>query len=174
MRKAWEIIRVPLLLLLAFFLSALVTSEVMGRRSKERFVPSVIGLPLEEGISRLKSYGFKAKVVGREPSRWIPEGFISGQDPEKGRLRIGETIYLKLSTGKPFVKVPSLKGMKLGEAVKRIQDLKLEVGEVVRAYSGWARRGVVLAQDPEPGSAIREGSSLKLLVSRGMYPPTWW
>lgn len=174
MRKAWETIRVPILLLLTFLLSALVTSEVVGRRSKERFVPSVIGLPLEEGVSRLRSYGFKVKVIGREPSRWIPEGFISGQDPEKGRLRIGEVVYLRLSTGKPFVKVPSLKGMKLREAIKRIQDLKLEVGDVVRAYSGWARRGVVLAQDPEPGSTIREGSNLKLLVSKGIYPPTWW
>jgi serine/threonine-protein kinase len=174
LRKIWEIFRIPTLLILTFLLSALVTVAVMGGKRRERFVPNVVGLPFEEGVAKLRSYGFKVKVSGKEPSRWIPEGHISSQDPEKGRLDIGEVVYLRLSSGKPFVKVPSLRGMRFEEALQRLQDMNLDLGSVSRAYSGWARKGIVLAQYPEADSVVREGTRIGLLVSRGIYPPSWW
>jgi serine/threonine-protein kinase len=63
--------------------------------------------------------------------------------------------------------VPKVKGKKLAAAKRVIKSRHCSVGKIKRAASRKVKRGHVISQKPRPGSRLRRGAKVNLVVSRG-------
>ncbi len=77
-------------------------------------------------------------------------------------------VVLVISSGKPSVAVRDVTGYTLADAQRDLQGDKLNV-KVMRDFNP-APKDTVLAERPKPGSKIREGSLVTLVVSDGPAP----
>ncbi len=76
-------------------------------------------------------------------------------------ILIGALTWLLWPTG---VEVPEVVGLDVGEATKKIEDLKLKV-EVTRQANAEVAAGRILSQEPAGKSEAEEGATIKLLVA---------
>jgi eukaryotic-like serine/threonine-protein kinase len=67
----------------------------------------------------------------------------------------------------PQVTVPRLIDRTQAEARNRLQQAGLELGEVQQRSSQDVDAGVVMAQNPDPATAVDEGSAVDIVVSSG-------
>jgi subtilisin family serine protease len=63
--------------------------------------------------------------------------------------------------------VPSVKGKTLAAARKALVARKCALGKVRRAYSAKVKKGRVVAQGRRPGSRLKRGTKVSVVVSRG-------
>jgi beta-lactam-binding protein with PASTA domain len=107
--------------------------------------------------------------VRRLPNGEVAEGYTFDQEPAAGtELPKGGIVTVAVSTGKAKVAVPSLVGDTRDDAVKELTVLNL-VANVVEVNSQ-KPGGIVIAQDPSPGTVLVAGSSVRVNVSKGPKP----
>ena len=70
----------------------------------------------------------------------------------------------------PETEVPTVRGVAKAEALKRLEAAKLDAVEKTRFAD--AKAGVVLTQDPAPGTVLREGDDVTITISKGPQPVT--
>jgi serine/threonine-protein kinase len=129
-----------------------------------RAVPDVEGLTAQQARQRLRAAGFRVRER-RETNDEIPDGGVIRTLPPIGsEVEVGATVTLVLSSGPEQAQVPSLQGQSLEDARETLRDLGLEA-DVTRKESGDAEPGTVISQDPAPGTAVDEGSSVELVVA---------
>lgn len=63
--------------------------------------------------------------------------------------------------------VPNVRGRSLEQAKSRIRRAHCKTGRLVRAYSASVRRGRVISQAPKPGARMKQGTRVRLVVSKG-------
>jgi hypothetical protein len=63
--------------------------------------------------------------------------------------------------------VPNVRGKSLKQAKSRIRQAHCKTGRLVRAYSRSVRRGRVISQAPKPGARMKQGTRVRLVVSKG-------
>ena len=92
---------------------------------------------------------------------------VTTQAPPPGAVvRRGRTVSLGVNTPPESARVPVLVGLSQQEALQRLRDLNLTVGEVAFAYSD-RTTGLVISQDPAAGATLGGRSNVGLVVSRG-------
>jgi beta-lactam-binding protein with PASTA domain/tRNA A-37 threonylcarbamoyl transferase component Bud32 len=133
--------------------------------SKPVAVPVLIGLTETNAIAQLDRVGLEAEVE-QGASTEFRQGIVAEQRPDAGtRVQRGDTVTILVSTGPPTTEVPDVVGMAYDEAVEALDDANLE----------WRRRDVfsrkpenqVVAQNPEAGAEVEEGTRVTLNVSKG-------
>jgi serine/threonine-protein kinase len=133
--------------------------------SKPVAVPVLIGLTEANAIAQLDRVGLEAEVE-QGASTEFRQGIVAEQRPDAGtRVQRGDTVTILVSTGPPTTEVPDVVGMAYDEAVEALDDANLE----------WRRRDVfsrkpenqVVAQNPEAGAEVEEGTRVTLNVSKG-------
>jgi serine/threonine-protein kinase len=111
--------------------------------------------------SALTEAGFK---VARDDqfSDSVPQGRVISQSPSSGTGFKGDTIALVVSKGPALVQVPSLKGQRVEDATKELEDLGFKV-EVAHnpLYVG---ANYVVGSDPAEGSMAPRGSVVTLSI----------
>lgn len=133
-----------------------------------RPVPDVSGLSPAAAEAELSNAGFTDLTVTEEFSESVPRGEIVAQDPGPGtRARSGSAVSLVVSRGQPK-EVPSLIGDTARTASSTLSNLDLEAS-TSEEPSNSVPEGVVLAQEPAPGTLVEEGARVSLTVSSG--PP---
>ncbi|HET6692861.1 MAG TPA: Stk1 family PASTA domain-containing Ser/Thr kinase, partial [Pedococcus sp.] len=70
-------------------------------------------------------------------------------------------------SGAEQVEVPDVTNMTQENAVRRLQEANLKVGDVERANNDTVPRGRVISQDPDEGDQVDEGTEIDLVVSAG-------
>jgi len=129
-----------------------------------RSVPSVVSLPKAVAVSRITHAGFNAQV--RFSASSGRKGMVIAQAPEGGaRLSQGGTVALTVSGGQPKLAAPDVVGLTVAVAVKRLQAARLKSSQKVIFAS--APPGRVVSQLPAAGTAVKQGSTVALSVSRG-------
>jgi eukaryotic-like serine/threonine-protein kinase len=116
----------------------------------------------------IRADGFNP-VVRRHASLTAPVGFVYDQDPSPGsRQAKGNDVTIVVSTGKPKVAVPTLKGSQEADAVAALKDAHLaaDVHEVDSALPA----GEVTASDPAAGATVVAGTKVRINVSKGPAP----
>lgn len=85
----------------------------------------------------------------------------------------GSPVRVTLSKGSPLVNVPDVRGeTEVGAGIKiRAEDLA--ISKRTRAFHPIVKEGLVIAQDPPPGTGAPHGFSVNLLISRGRRPPDY-
>ncbi len=130
--------------------------------------PDVVGLTKIEAQQALTDAGFQVELL---PSRFDsvqPAQHIIEQDPSPGgRLRRGGTVRLLNSLGPPVRVVPTVVGLSQDAAAALLVKQGLRLGAVTLAFSE-RPAGEVLSSDPGVGARRTPGSSVSVVVSKGL------
>jgi serine/threonine-protein kinase len=127
------------------------------------------GMTQDKARSTLEALGFKVSDdVKHVSDDRVAKNRVVNTDPAMGEtVQNGSSITLQVSRGQ--VKIPTdLEGMSTGQAKKALGDLGLKVNSKTRQVaSADLDKGKVISTDPKPGSTIKVGGSVTLLVSDG-------
>lgn len=78
-------------------------------------------------------------------------------------------IMLAMSLfGKEEIEAPALTGLTFEQAQEVAADYKIKVKEGAEVVSEEVDKGLIVSQDPEPGTMIKEGSTIEVNVSKGL------
>ncbi|MDQ3756857.1 MAG: Stk1 family PASTA domain-containing Ser/Thr kinase [Actinomycetota bacterium] len=128
-------------------------------------VPSVIGKTADEADSILTELGLT--VERQFENNEADQNIVFAQAPTAGeKVEAGSRVVVKVSQGEAPVKVPSVAGEGVEEAVDTLRAAGFEVQQTSQADAE-APAGRVLSQDPRGGQEAPKGSVVKLVVSSG-------
>jgi serine/threonine-protein kinase len=131
-------------------------------------VPLVVGIREENAVNLLNEKGLDA-AVHRKPSATVKEGQVYDQSPEAGvRLDKGSAVDMFVSTGPAKVKVPDVMGKSSDEAVAALTSAKLKF-KVLNVFSK-EDADTVVAQSPDAGTTVDQGSVVHINISKGLQP----
>jgi beta-lactam-binding protein with PASTA domain len=130
-------------------------------------VPEIKNRLVDEAERSLKEVGLEIKVAEERPSTKA-KGMVLEQEPEADKkVPKGSTVKVVISKGPDVVAVPNLINQSLSSAAEILKEKKLNIFVSGRIESSWPK-DTVLEQKPEPGEKITEGSSVKVVVSKGL------
>jgi serine/threonine-protein kinase len=128
-------------------------------------VPSVRNLPKRRAVQKLNEAGFNVEEE-EQSSASVERGLAIRTVPREGEdLERGSRVRLIVSTGPERVTVPSVVGASLDSAEDDLEDAGLDAR--VERVSSDQPSDRVLAQDPEAGARVEEGSEVAITVSDG-------
>ena len=105
----------------------------------------------------------------REPNPTVAKSFVFRQDPRPGaKINKGGQVTLYVSSGKPQVTVPDVRGISSTDAVSQLSNIHLKA-KIVQVNSD-KPTGQVIDQTPQGGASIDQGSTVTLKVSKGPQP----
>jgi eukaryotic-like serine/threonine-protein kinase len=127
-------------------------------------VPDVIGLAVGEADALLREAGLIPVRVTRETVD-VPVGEVFEQNPGPGRrLAPGDPVELVVSV-EATLTVPTVLALPQEEAIATLAELGFTWD--IEARSDIAEPGLVIAQDPTPGTVLPSGGNVTLTVSAG-------
>jgi serine/threonine-protein kinase len=132
-------------------------------------VPPLFGTSLRGARLRIERVGLTASGITHAPAEEVGEGLVAGTDPPaESVLPRGAQVGLLVSTGSPdegFV-MPELLGRDLAGARRQLEAF----GFRVLSPEGAGGRGMVIYQEPAPGSRV-DRSTIITLQGTGRYSP---
>jgi serine/threonine-protein kinase len=135
-----------------------------GGAEYDSLVPDVVGMTQLQATDKLERSGFTVSVVEAYDSK-APGGMVFMQAPAPNTpVSAGTAVSITLSLGDApagAVKVPALIGLKVDDAVKKVEDAGLDPQSLVQPKSDSA--GVVYEQSPAEGERVPQGSKVFIL-----------
>ena len=147
---------------------------VVSKGPEVRYIPDLVGIPLEGGAFFLGRGGLTLGNVTYLDSAEIPKGaIIALSPPPNTQVERDTPVDVTVSNGKPPVAVPNVVGKSQAEATRLLGNAGFVAGEVaeVGAVEDPAA-GSVRAQVPAPGTLARPGDVVTITVRRAAPPPT--
>lgn len=138
---------------------------------KDVIVPDLRGKSLNDALNVLSNLNLGLRKESDEFNQNIPLGTIIRQNPMPGiTVREGKIIKVTISQGGQVSFVPNLIGLPIRTAEINIRSAGLNLGEESTRYSILYEKGIVVDQDPKPGSIIERDSLINLVISSGKPP----
>jgi eukaryotic-like serine/threonine-protein kinase len=132
---------------------------------KKVAVPKLVGKQYDDAIQMLDDAGLEWRK--KEIFSQRPVDQVVRQEPKAGEeVAEGSTVVLTVSKGIEQVAVPNVLQQSQDSATAELQAAGFEV-EIVEATSNETPEGVVFAQNPDPGTQMRKGSTVQITVSTG-------
>jgi serine/threonine-protein kinase len=132
--------------------------------------PGLLGLTEQAAQAKLEAQGLHSRTGSPVFSETVAAGKVVSTDPDPGgKVRKNGTVTLVLSKGKERYDVPDLAGKPLDQAKAALQGLHL-TATVSQAYDEKVPSGTVISTDPEPGTPLKRGAPVTLVVSKGRQP----
>lgn len=144
----------------------------MVESAPEAEVPSVTGMTLGEALDRLTERKLDLEVAGFVYAEDMEENRVVRQRPLPGQVvKQGRSVGVILSRGAESRSVPDVLGMPLEDATIKLNEAGLhpETGASMRGGA----EGTVLGQNRKPGSRLKTGETVALLVSSGLSRPVY-
>ncbi|MCX6149844.1 MAG: PASTA domain-containing protein [Ignavibacteriales bacterium] len=153
-----------LFLFILLFNYLLMPWYVSGR---EVVVPKVIGLSEEVAKNKLSDDDLDFVRAGERYDEKYPKGTVIFQKPLAGaKVKEGRRIFLFISSGVPFVKVPSLTGKMLRDAKLTLERMDLTLGDTSMVESDLPKL-TVIEQQYYTGREVKKGTKVNLTLSGG-------
>ncbi len=158
------------LLLLLLFLGSL---DLITHHGKTMKIPSVAGQSVEKARKTLESQGFEVIIQDSAYSDTIPPRQVLKQVPEADNLvKVNRTVYLTISNSvAPEIDMPNMLSMTFRNAEMVLRRYGLKLGDTV-FKPDFARNSVLdqqyNKQSIKPGTKIRQGSSITLVLGNGV------
>jgi beta-lactam-binding protein with PASTA domain len=131
-------------------------------------VPDVRLVQKDLAKLKIQQAGLKPLIV-KAPNDTVPAGQVSDENPGGGsKVGKGSTVTLTVSTGKPKVQVPEVRGRNVTDAITALVQLGLNP-RIVHVFSPQPS-DTVTGQFPPPLALVLKGSSVRINVSRGAKP----
>ncbi len=142
-------------------------------RQEEVRVPDFTGQDIVTVIEALNQQGLQLKIDRREPNQQLPRDTVISQAPPGGSgIKKGRQVRVIVSLGPSDLQAPKLVGEHFRRADILIRQAGFLPGTLSRTASESIERDIVIAQDPQPGSALDKGGKISLLISSGKRPET--
>lgn len=131
-------------------------------------------LTQEAALNNLENMGFKRENISVETDNnsTQPSGTVIGQDPAAGAdwPKNGK-ILLTISGGAPnqSFALPSVIGKSVPDATALLNQYKLNVIQDTKDSTDFPR-DVVMETSPKPGEMVQQGTTVKIIISRGPGP----
>lgn len=140
---------------------------VLSRGPELKAVPDLTNKTLAEASIILGKENLLVGSTAEEYSDSLAAGQIIRQMPSAGNeVKKGSKIDFIVSKGREplWLKIPSLIGETLDNAKRILEESGLKAGNV-RESASEADPGTVIQQIPVPGSKIKQGSAVQLIIS---------
>jgi serine/threonine-protein kinase len=123
-------------------------------------MPDVAKKPVDQATSILTALGLKVTTT-KGFSDTIPANSVISSSPGPGSTaHKGDTVTLVVSNGPQLYPVPDVRGMKVADAVKKLEDAGFKAN--VDQFPGGPGR--VLSQSPGPNSKKKRGTTITLFA----------
>jgi len=134
-------------------------------------MPDLIGLT--ESVARAKIVpALAAKIDVAYVDANAQPGIVVGQSPDAGAILaagIGISVEVSRPVDEPDLLMPELKGLSVEAADARLRKLG-DFTFKIKSVEDPQKKGLVIAQNPEAGDALRPGQVVGLVVSAGPAP----
>ena len=133
-------------------------------RSDTKPVPGVVGLSVDDAVTKLQADGFKVEIVRQSNDQ--AAGVVFGQNPAANTdADEGSSVRVLVSKGPSTATVPNAVGLRQSDARSQL----VEAGFTVTTAQVFSDQpsGVVVAQDPAAGEKVAPGTKVRLNVSKG-------
>jgi len=131
-------------------------------------VPDVRLVQRDLAVLKIQQAGLKPLVV-KAADDTVPAGQVIDENPGGGsKVGRGSTVTLSVSTGKPKVQVPDVRGRNVTDAITALAGIGLNP-KVVHVFSPQPA-DTVTGQFPPPLAQVLKGSDVRINVSRGAKP----
>ncbi len=143
---------------------------LLSRGTRKAEVPPLAGLPVDHARMVLAAAGLRSRTVLTCPSSQFPRGTLIASSPTAGEaLGTGGTVDFLVSDGAPRAcyRLPDLRGRRMEDVAPLLQRRDLMYEGVARTAAFDAEPGLILQQEPRPGSSVCRGDTLILLISGG-------
>jgi serine/threonine-protein kinase len=128
-------------------------------------VPVLVGTQRSVAVQQIRGRGFVPSVEERKSSE--PAGQVISQAPSAGsQLPPGSTVSIVVSKGEEKATVPNAIGELRAEAVEEVRAAGLKPTVSEQQTEVEAQVGRVTDQFPPPGSEVKPGSSVTLVVGK--------
>lgn len=145
-----------------------VVSKGIAKKEVE-LVPEVIGKSLDEAESLLEAAGFVVGTVTEKNSEEVETGLVISTDPVANTSKTkGSKVNLVVSKGIEMSVVPDVRGQKLDTAKSALKSAGFKVGTTTEENSDELESGLVISTDPARNTEIAKGSTVNLVVSKGV------
>src|SRR2546422_1675550 len=151
-----------------YFLYSQIQDQLSG--SKTVAVKNYVGLREANAVALIRASCLRPNPV-RQPNAdpKFPETYVFQQTPKPGdRTPKNNFVTIYVSPGPPKTDVPNVVGEPLDKALSDLQDAKLK-GKAIPTESD-KPQGEVISQSPTAGASVKQGSQVKLKVSKGPKP----
>ena len=139
---------------------------VVSSGAEQVEVPEVEGEKLREARELIEDAGLEVGDVVRVQTDTADPGTVLSQDPDAGeQVDVESAVNLEVAAERAVV-VPDVINQSEDSAVAEIERAGL-VAEVNTAPDDNVDEGLVISQDPDPGSEVEEGDTVVILVSEG-------
>ena len=134
-------------------------------------VPDVKGQTESSARSSIADKKLVVGVVSEEYSTTVEKGRVIRQSPEAGSsVSEGASINLVVSRGQEGVTVPDLEGSSFDDAVRKLQDAGLLLGDKDEEASESEMKDKVIGQTPSSGSTVAKGTKVSIVIGTGPEP----
>ena len=133
-------------------------------RSDTKPVPGVVGLQVDDAVTKLQADGFKVAIVRQSNDQ--AAGVVFGQNPAADTdADEGSSVRVLVSNGPSTTTVPNAVGLTQSDARSQL----VEAGFTVTTAQVFSEQpsGEVVAQDPAAGEKVAPGTKVRLNVSKG-------
>ncbi|MDP9225528.1 MAG: Stk1 family PASTA domain-containing Ser/Thr kinase [Actinomycetota bacterium] len=168
-RTGWYLLSALAILLLFGLIAWLLFNNLLGGNapgSGKTTVPNVVGKGVATARNILESHHLKASIHRRQSDK--PVGQVLAQDPPARRhVDRNSVVTLTVSGGLGKTQVPNITGSKVHAATAALNTKGLKLGGQTQQPSDTIPQGVIISQDPPPGSSVVRGSAVDVVVSSG-------
>jgi serine/threonine-protein kinase len=146
---------------------------VVSQGTPSVFIPNLSSLTLRRAELQLAQAGLTLGKIGHTHMDETTAGSVIAQSPPPGRfVPRSSSIDLLLSDGsRPLIYLlPDMTGFPMETVLSRIRDWNMRSGRIMEVVDEHVPQGTVVALTPPPGSAVIEGQSIHLTVTRMAEP----
>jgi serine/threonine-protein kinase len=131
-------------------------------------VPQLVGKHIDQAESDLQNLGLKVEYSIRQSHPTIEEDHVIRHNPEAGvTVKEGRTITLTVSEGVGYENIPDVTGFLLADAEEALQKLGFVIGDINEEYHSEVSEGNIININPRPGTEVKVGTTVDLIVSLG-------
>lgn len=148
---------------------------VLSLGKQQTDVPSLLNISQQDAESALTRANLAVGDVKKEHSDRYSEGMVIRQIPAAGeKVPIDTPVSITISLGKKdkMITVPNFKGTKKYDAIRQINNLELEVGQIREEHNDDYGKDEVAWQSIDPGQEVKAQTPLDLIISLGPEPTT--
>ena len=136
-------------------------------RPKLTSVPNVVGMTVDNAKAALTTASLVLDVTGQRPVPGTPAGIVLDQNPQAGpSIVVGSPVHVNVSAVDPTVEVPDIRQQTVANAQALLAQVNLRLSQR-GTQASVQPAGIVLSQDPLPGSRAPTGSVISVVVSAG-------
>lgn len=138
-----------------------------SKGKKKAEIEDYIGQNYEE-ISESVESKFKEVIIKSQSSSDIPSGEIIDQFPKSGEYVLEDTeLTLFVSTGPPTFELGNLVGYTIREVENYVAQMGLVLDKPKYINSEEVQKDIIIQQTPAPGTELKAGDSISVVVSKG-------